>query len=127
MNVISKNEFTESLAAQGKKLPEPRAILVISAHWLTSGTSVTCNEKPETIYDFYGFPEELYKVEYPCPGSPEDARYLIDSIRKVPIKCSSDWGLDHASWAVLKHMYPKADIPVFEMSLDYSFNELMEI
>jgi len=123
MNVISKNEFTESLAALGKKLPEPRAILVISAHWLTSGTYVTCNEKPETIYDFYGFPEELYDIEYPSPGSPADARYLIDSVRKVPIKCSNDWGLDHASWAVLKHMYPGADIPVFEISLDYSFNE----
>lgn len=123
MNLISKNGFTESLAALGKNLPEPRAIMVISAHWLTSGTYVTCNERPETIHDFYGFPEELYEIEYPSPGSPKDASYLIDSVRNLSIKCSNDWGLDHASWAVLKHMYPGADIPVFEISLDYSFNE----
>jgi 4,5-DOPA dioxygenase extradiol len=123
MNVVSKNDFTDSLVALGKRLPEPRAIIVISAHWLTPGTYVACNEKPKTIHDFYGFPEELYKIEYPCPGSPDDARFLTDSIRKVSIKCSNDWGLDHASWAILKHMYPKANIPVFEMSLDYSFNE----
>ncbi len=123
MNVISKNDFTESLAALGKRLPEPRAILVISAHWLTHGTYVGCNEKPETIHDFYGFPEELYEIEYPCLGSPDDAGYLIDSVQKVNVKCSTDWGLDHASWAILKHMYPRADIPVLEMSLDYSYNE----
>ncbi|VVB86843.1 Catalytic LigB subunit of aromatic ring-opening dioxygenase [uncultured archaeon] len=123
MNVVSKNDFTESLAALGKKLPEPRAIMVISAHWLTPGTNVTCSEKPRTIHDFYGFPQELYEIEYPCPGAPDVAKYLIGSARKVTIKCNNDWGLDHASWAVLKHMYPAADIPVFEMSLDYSFNE----
>jgi 4,5-DOPA dioxygenase extradiol len=127
MNVIYKNDFTDSLAALGKKLPEPKAIMVISAHWLTQGTYVGCNEEPETIHDFYGFPEELYEIEYPSPGSPDEARYLIDSVRKVDIKCSNDWGLDHASWAVLKHMYPAANIPVFEMSLDYSFNELIKI
>jgi 4,5-DOPA dioxygenase extradiol len=123
MNVISKNDFTDSLAELGKRLPEPGAIMVISAHWLTPGTYVTCNKEPRTIHDFYGFPEELYEIEYPGPGSPENARYLIDSVRKVNIKFSNDWGLDHASWAVLKHMYPEADIPVFEMSLDYSLNE----
>ncbi len=123
MNVVYNNDFTKSLAALGQRLPEPRAIMVISAHWLTPGTYVGCNEQPETIHDFYGFPEELYEIEYPCPGAPEDARYLIDSVRNVSIKCSNEWGLDHASWAVLKHMYPGANIPVFEMSLDYSFNE----
>jgi 4,5-DOPA dioxygenase extradiol len=123
MNVVSKNGFTDSLAALGKRLPEPRAIMVISAHWLTPGTYVACNEKPKTIHDFYGFPEELYEIKYPCPGSPDDARFLTDSVRKVSIKCSNEWGLDHASWAILKHMYPKANIPVFEMSLDYYFNE----
>jgi len=123
MNVISKNDFTDSLAALGKSLLRPRAIMVISAHWLTPGTFVTCNDKPRTIHDFYGFPEELYEIEYPCSGSPDDARYLIESVRKLNLKCSNDWGLDHASWTVLKHMYPKADIPVFEMSLDYSFND----
>lgn len=122
INVILKNDFTDSLVKLGKELPEPWAILVISAHWLTNGSYVTCNEKPEIIYDFYGFPQELYKIKYPCPGSPRDAR-LLESVKKVDIKCSTNWGLDHASWAILRHMYPAADIPVFELSLDYSYND----
>ncbi len=123
MNVILKNNFTESLAKLGKEVPRPRAIMVISAHWLTNGTQVTCMEKPGMIYDFYGFPDELYEIDYPSPGSPEEARFVKDSVQKVQVKCNNDWGLDHASWAILKHIYPEADIPVFEMSLDYSFNE----
>lgn len=123
MNIILKNSFTESLVHLGQNLPKPKAIMVISAHWLTNGTYVTCNEKPRMIYDFYGFPRELYQVKYPSPGSPEDASLTSETVRKVQVKCNNDWGLDHASWAVLKHMYPQADIPVFEMSLDYSFNE----
>lgn len=123
MNIILRNNFTNSLAKLGKELPRPRTIMVISAHWLTNGTYVTCMEKPRTIYDFYGFPRELYEMKYPSPGSPDDARFATESVRKVQIKCNSDWGLDHASWSILKHMYPEADIPVFEMSLDYSFNE----
>ncbi len=123
MNVILKNDFTDSLIKLGKNLPKPRAILVISAHWLTDGTYVTCMEKPETIHDFYGFPEELYEIEYPCPGSVEYAGLLTGSVKKTHIKCNNEWGLDHASWAILKHIYPGADIPVFEMSLDYTFNE----
>ena len=122
-NVILKNDFTDSLVKLGKELPEPRAILVISAHWLTNGSYVTCNEKPEIIYDFYGFPPELYEIEYPSPGSPRDARHLTESVKKIDIKCSSSRGLDHASWAILRHMYPAADIPVFELSLDYSYND----
>ena len=123
LNIILKNKFTDSLVKLGKDLPRPKAIMVISAHWLTVGTYVSCTEKPETIYDFYGFPHELYKIKYPCPGSPVHARSVSDSLRKAQVKCSNDRGLDHASWAILKHMYPEADIPVFEMSLDYSFNE----
>ncbi len=123
MNVILKNNFTESLAKLGKELPRPRAIMVISAHWLTNGTQVTCIEKPKMIYDFYGFPDELYEIDYPSPGSPDDARFVKESVQKVQVKCNNDRGLDHASWAILKHIYPEADIPVFEMSLDYSFNE----
>lgn len=96
-----------------------RAILVMSAHWLTSGTYVTCISKPKTIYDFYGLPEELYRVSYPSPRSPEDAELTIKTVKSTRIKCG-DWGLDHAAWAVLKHMYPDANIPVFEMSLDCS-------
>lgn len=124
MNIISRNGFTESLVKLGRELPVPEAIMVISAHWLTNGTYVSCVERPETIYDFYGFPEELYTIEYPSPGSPSHASFVMEAVRKTNIKCSYEWGLDHASWAILKHMYPDADIPVFEMSLDYSFNEL---
>jgi len=123
MNLILKNNFTRSLEKLGESLPKPEAILVISAHWLTGGTYVTCMEKPEIIYDFYGFPRELYEMKYPSPGSPDNARYVTGTVQKTQVKCNYDWGFDHASWSVLRHMYPQADIPVFEMSLDYSFNE----
>ena len=123
MNIILDNSYTRSLAALGKSLPRPKAILVVSAHWLTTGTSVMCMKKPKMIYDFYGFPEELYKIDYPGPGAPDEARAVLRLVKKVQITCNHDWGLDHASWAVLKHLYPGADIPVFEMSLAYTFNE----
>ena len=123
MNIALDNSYTRSLAALGKRLPRPEAILVISAHWLTNGTFVTCTENPKTIHDFYGFPDELYEVTYPSPGAPESARLAIKIDRRGRIRGDSDWGLDHASWAVLKHMYPGADIPVFEMSLDYHYGE----
>ena len=123
MNIILENDFTRSLVALAKKLPRPKAIMVVSAHWLTNGTYVTCTKQPKTIYDFYGFPQELYEMDYPSPGAPDEARLASEAVRKVPVVCDREWGLDHASWAILKHMYPKADIPVFEMSLDYSFND----
>ena len=123
LNLIERNGFTESLRGLGRSLPRPEAILVISAHWLTEGTYVTCTNKPRTIHDFYGFPEELYALEYPSPGAPTCAQSVIDAVESTEIKCDNDWGLDHGAWAVLKHMFPKADIPVFELSLDYSFNE----
>lgn len=123
MNVILDNDFTRMLAAWGKRLPRPRAIMVVSAHWLTSGTYVTCMERPRTIHDFYGFPEELYKIKYLCSGAPAEAQLAVDAAQMAKVECDHDWGLDHASWAVLKHMYPEADIPVFELSLDYSFND----
>jgi 4,5-DOPA dioxygenase extradiol len=123
MNVVLRNEFTKSLTELGRTLPRPRAIMVISAHWLTEGTYVTCMQQPRTIHDFYGFPDELYEMSYPSPGAPSHAKSVIESVKTAKVKCDTDWGLDHASWAILKHMYPKADIPVFEMSLDYSFNE----
>ena len=119
-NVILKNGFTESLVRLGRELPRPRAVLVISAHWLTDGTYVTGADRPRTIYDFYGFPEELYRLSYPSPGSPEDAKRITKLVKKPLVTCDDSWGLDHAAWAVLKHMYPKADIPVIEMSLNYS-------
>ena len=123
MNIVETNKFTKSLTELGRSLPKPKAIMVISAHWLTEGTYVTCMERPRTIHDFYGFPEELYRLNYPSPGAPSYAKSVIDSVKAVKVKCDTDWGLDHASWAILKHMYPAADIPTFEMSLDYSFND----
>ena len=123
MNIILDNSYTRSLVALGKSLPRPKAILVISAHWLTTGTSVTCMERPRTIHDFYGFPDELYALRYPSPGAPPEARLVTEMVKGVKVACNSDWGLDHASWAVLRHLYPHADIPVFEMSLAYTFNE----
>ncbi len=120
MNIVSKNSFTEDLATTAAELPKPKAILVVSAHWLTSGTYVGCMKKPRTIYDFYGFPAELYKIRYPCSGAPQEAEFVTQTVKSSKVVCNSDWGLDHASWAVLKHMYPNADIPVFEMSVDYS-------
>jgi 4,5-DOPA dioxygenase extradiol len=119
-NIILKNGFTERLVKLGHELPRPKTILVISAHWLTNGTYVTAVEKPKTIYDFYGFPDELYRLSYPSPGSPENAKLITELVKKPAIKLDYSWGLDHASWAVLMHIYPKADIPVIEISLDYS-------
>ena len=119
MNIVLKNSYTKDLAKAASEIPKPNAILVISAHWLTNGTFVTCTETPKTIYDFYGFPDELYNLTYPSPGSPENAKLTTEIGKSTQIKCGN-WGLDHAAWAVLRHMYPAADIPFFEMSLDYS-------
>lgn len=119
-NIVLDNSYTRRLARLGKELPRPEAILVVSAHWLTDGTCVTGMERPRTIYDFYGFPEELYRLSYPSPGSPGIAALIAETVREPAVRCDLAWGLDHASWAVLKHVYPRADIPVVEMSLDYS-------
>jgi 4,5-DOPA dioxygenase extradiol len=118
MNVILENDFTNNLKNLAAQLPNPEAIMVISAHWLTSGTYVTCMKNPEQIYDFYGFPKELYDIKYNCKGSPASALLTIDLVKNEKILCSTEWGLDHASWSILKHVYPKADIPVYELSLD---------
>jgi 4,5-DOPA dioxygenase extradiol len=118
MNIILDNDFTRSLKTLGTRIPRPNVILIISAHWLTQGTYVTCQEYPQQIYDFYGFPDELYRIHY-CPeGSKQTADRIIQESEKLKIRPSIDWGLDHASWAVLKHMYPSADIPVLELSLN---------
>jgi 4,5-DOPA dioxygenase extradiol len=118
MNVILKNDFTKHMSELGTKLPRPEAIMVISAHWLTRGTYLTCMEEPRQIYDFYGFPEELYGIRYNCAGSPQHAALTKKAAKITVISCADDWGLDHASWAILKHIYPRADIPVYELSLD---------
>jgi 4,5-DOPA dioxygenase extradiol len=118
MNVVMDNDFTRSLRSRGAMLPRPNSILVISAHWLAKASLVTCMKNPEQIYDFFGFPPELYQVRYPCAGEPVAAQ-RVARLTGYMVNCSAEWGLDHASWAVLKHLYPEADVPVIEMSLNY--------
>lgn len=119
MNAIETNEFTRSLNALGKKLPRPRAILCVSAHWMTEGTWVTSMRNPRTIHDFHGFPKSLFDVQYPAPGSPEVAGLIRSTVKDPAIHADdSQWGLDHGTWAVLRQLYPEADIPVLQLSLD---------
>lgn len=119
MNAIEQNEFSEEWARIGQSLPHPNAILCISAHWLTKGTWVTAMEKPRTIHDFGGFPQALFEVEYPAPGSPGLARETAAIITGASVGMDEEWGLDHGCWSVVKHLYPKADIPVVQLSIDY--------
>lgn len=119
MNAIRENEFVTGFRNIVKDIPKPNAILCISAHWETFGTRITAMEKPETIHDFGGFPQELYQVQYPATGSPEQAKYISESIKKYEISQVLDWGLDHGTWSVVKHLYPEADVPVLQLSLDY--------
>jgi 4,5-DOPA dioxygenase extradiol len=115
-NALADSEFTHALARLAQELPRPEAIMVISAHWLTRGTRVLTALRPRTIHDFGGFPQPLYEVEYPAPGAPAFAGL----VRRLAPEVTPDdrWGLDHASWTVLRHMWPAADVPVFELSLD---------
>jgi 4,5-DOPA dioxygenase extradiol len=119
MNAIEENEFVKAFRETGKSIPKPRAILCISAHWETKGTFVTAMAKPKTIHDFGGFPKALFDVEYPAPGSPELAFETKNAIKKTKLGLDENWGLDHGAWSVLKHLYPNADVPVIQMSLDY--------
>ncbi len=119
MNAITDTVYSRSWAELGKKLPAPKAILCISAHWLTNGTAVNVNPQQSTIHDFGGFPDELFKVQYPAPGAPELARAVIKEVKSVKVQEDKEWGLDHGAWSVLKHLYPKANVPVFQMSIDY--------
>jgi 4,5-DOPA dioxygenase extradiol len=123
MNIVQKNAYTRSLKAIAVDLPRPEAILVLSAHWLTKGSYVCSAEKPDQIYDFYGFPDELYRVQYHPPGAPAIARVLSRELASIDLQIDKKWGIDHALWAVLMHMYPRADIPVLEMSLDMTKSE----
>jgi 4,5-DOPA dioxygenase extradiol len=115
MNAIEHNAFTESLGQLSARLPRPNAVCVVSAHWVTSGTHVLKSEHPRTIHDFYGFPRPLYEVQYPAPGAPQEAEKLASD---PEIRKDETWGLDHGAWSVLRHMYPKADVPAFQLSLD---------
>jgi len=119
MNAIEENEFTKGWINIGRTVPKPTAVLCISAHWETRGTYVTGMEKPKTIHDFRGFPEELYEVQYPAPGSPELAREMKSLVTKAQLGLDEKWGLDHGCWCVLKHLYPYADIKVLQISMDY--------
>ena len=119
MNAIEENEFVTGWRNIGKTLPKPTAILCVSAHWETKGTFVTAMEKPMTIHDFGGFPKALFDVQYPAPGSPELAKETKSIVTKTAVGLDEKWGLDHGAWSVIKHLYPKADVPVIQMSLDY--------
>lgn len=119
MNAIEENEFVASFRQLGQDLPQPSAILCISAHWETKGTFVTAMENPKTIHDFYGFPKALFDVEYPAKGSPELALETKKLVKKTEIGLDDKWGLDHGAWSVVKHLYPAANIPIIQMSIDY--------
>lgn len=120
LNAVETNRFSEGWRAVGKTLPEPRVVICISAHWETKGTFVTAMEKPRTIHDFYGFPEKLYRVQYPSPGSPETARDIVRAGAKENIRPDLEWGLDHGAWSVLTHLFPEASFPVVQVSLNHT-------
>lgn len=120
MNAIEDNRFSNAWKNIGTQLPKPKAILSVSAHWLTRGTKVLSMEKPTTIHDFGGFPEELFAQQYPAPGAPELAKETQKLSTKQHILLDDEWGFDHGTWSVLIQMFPKADIPVYQLSIDYS-------
>ena len=119
MNAIEENEFVQGFRSVAAGLPKPRAILCVSAHWETRGTFVTAMPNPPTIHDFGGFPKALFDVQYPAPGSPTLARETKALVKKTEVGLDDKWGLDHGAWSVIKHLYPKADVPVIQMSLDH--------
>lgn len=119
MNAIEDNEFTQGFRKIEKEIPKPSSVLVVSAHWETNGTQVTAMEKPRTIHDFGGFPPALFAVKYPAPGNPELANEISGTLKDQQIKPDHKWGLDHGAWSVVKYLYPEADIPVLQMSLNY--------
>ena len=120
MNGIEDNDFTKRWTAIAAEIPVPKAVLVVSAHWLTKGTRVTAMDFPETIHDFGGFPQKLFDVQYPAPGSPAIAKETVSLIHSTPVELAHDWGLDHGTWTIVRHMYPKADVPVLQLSIDHT-------
>lgn len=119
MNGIEDNEFSRQWSILGNEIPKPSAVLVVSAHWLTRGTWITAMAHPKTIHDFGGFPQELFEVQYPAPGNPTLAKETSELITSVPVGLDHEWGLDHGTWMVVRHMYPEANIPVLQLSIDY--------
>ena len=118
MNAISENGYTEAWRRIGSETPTPKAILSVSAHWFVPGTGVTATTAPRTIHDFGGFPRELYQVQYPAPGDPQLARRVQTLLAPLDVKPDDSWGLDHGTWSVLRHVYPGADIPIVQLSVD---------
>lgn len=120
MNGITHNEFSESWAKIAKEMSTPTAVLVVSAHWFTEGTKITAMDLPPTIHDFGGFPQALFDVQYPAPGNPTLAEETSKLITSTHVELNHDWGLDHGAWTVIRHMYPEANIPVLQLSIDYT-------
>jgi len=120
MNGIEDNEFSRHWKQLAREIPQPAAVLVISAHWLSNGTKVTAMDFPPTIHDFGGFPQALFDVQYPAPGSIQLANETISLLHSIHAEPDHDWGLDHGAWTVVRHMYPEANVPVLQLSIDYS-------
>lgn len=118
MNALEENRYTTAWRQAGDSLPRPRAIIAVSAHWYTTGTAVTAMAQPRTLHDFGGFPQTLFDTRYPAPGSPELAEQLVRQLAPIPVRLDHEWGFDHGSWGVLIKMYPQADIPVVQLSID---------
>ncbi len=118
MNTLEHNQYTETWRRLGESVPKPKAILSVSAHWYARGTAVTAMESPRTIHDFGGFPQELFEVQYPAPGDPRIAARVRDLLAPVEVTLDNSWGLDHGTWSVLVHVFPHADIPVVQLSID---------
>jgi 4,5-DOPA dioxygenase extradiol len=120
MNGVEDTEFSRRWTQMAKEISTPKAVLVVSAHWFTKGTKITAMDFPKTIHDFGGFPKELFEVQYPAPGNPVLAKETAELLHSAHVELDHDWGLDHGTWTIVRHMYPNANIPVLQLSIDYT-------